>query len=276
MNEMMKKSWILQSISSVLAKLPVRGKERVTRPILSRVRGDYVVRVGGVRMLLSPRDYVQRCVMLGCFEREDTEKARRLLRPGDAVIDVGANCGGLSAIYAQCVGPTGLVLGFEPNPRLKARLDFMKENNALPQLESRPVGLGDQDAEIALSLPPVESGNEDATMATVEGWETTTVRIRRLDDELAAFPGRRFRLMKIDIEGHEHQALLGGKKALSEGLVENLLVEINPYWLKKQDSSASDLWDYIVSLGFVAETAKPSMRMDELANCWFKHAASSR
>jgi xanthine/CO dehydrogenase XdhC/CoxF family maturation factor len=85
----------------VLAKLPVRGKERVTRPILSRVRGDYVVRVGGVRMLLSPRDYIQRCIMLGCFELEDAEKARRLLRPGDAVIDVGANCGGLSAIYAQ-------------------------------------------------------------------------------------------------------------------------------------------------------------------------------
>jgi hypothetical protein len=63
--------------------------------------GDCVVTVGGVEMLLSPRDYVQRCVMLGCFEREDTEKARRLLRPGDAVIDVGANCGELSAIYAQ-------------------------------------------------------------------------------------------------------------------------------------------------------------------------------
>jgi FkbM family methyltransferase len=35
----------------------------------------------------------------------------------DAVIDVGANCGGLSVIYAQCVGPPGLVLGFEPNPQ---------------------------------------------------------------------------------------------------------------------------------------------------------------
>jgi len=193
--------------------------------------GDCVVTVGGVEMLLSPRDYVQRCVMLGCFEREDTEKTRRLLRPGDAVIDVGANCGGLSAIYAQCVGPTGLVLGFEPNPRLKARLDFMKENNDLPQLEIRPVGLGDKDAEIALSLPPADSGNEDATMASVEGWDTTTVQIKRLDDELAAFPGRRFKLLKIDIEGHEHQALLGGSKTVSEGLVEKFLVEITPYWL---------------------------------------------
>jgi hypothetical protein len=142
MKGMVKKSWMLQFISSVLAPLPVRGKERVLRPWLSRVRGDYVVKVGGVKMLLNPADIIQRAVLLGCFEREDTERARRLLRPGDAVIDVGANCGGLSAVYAHCVGPTGLVLGFEPNPRLKARLDFMKENNDLPQLEIRLVGLG--------------------------------------------------------------------------------------------------------------------------------------
>jgi FkbM family methyltransferase len=274
MNEMMKKSWILQSISSVLAKLPVRGKERVTRPILSRVRGDYEVRVGGVRMLLSPRDYIQRCVMLGCLEREDTEKSRRLLRPGDAVIDVGANCGGLSAIYAQCVGRDGLVLGFEPNPRLKARLDFMKENNDLPQLRVLPLALGSEDAEVRLSLPPPDSGNEDATLAVVSGWETATVKIRKLDDELATFSGRRFRLMKIDIEGHEHQALKGGSRALSEGVVENLLVEFNPYWLKEQGSSSDELWDYIVSLGFQACQPKPILAVDELANAWFVHRSA--
>jgi len=126
------------------------------------------------------------------------------------------------------------------------------------------------------SLPPADSGNEDATMASVAGWETTTVRIRRLDEELAAFPGRRFRLLKIDIEGHEHQALLGGKKALSEGLVENLLVEINSYWLKEQGSSASELWDYIISLGFVAKAGKPDLPMGELANYWFRHSTARR
>ena len=94
----MKKSALLQLVCSVLGPLPIRGKERVTRPILSRFAGDYVLSVGGVKMVLCPTDYVQRCVMLGCFEREDTEKSRRLLRPGDAVIDVGANCGGLSGI----------------------------------------------------------------------------------------------------------------------------------------------------------------------------------
>jgi len=46
--------------------------------------------------------------------------------------------------------------------------------------------------------------------------------------------------MKIDIEGHEYQALLGGSKAVSEGLVENLLLEINPSWLKKRASARSE------------------------------------
>jgi hypothetical protein len=51
-------------------------------------------------------------------------------------------------------------------------------------------------------------------------------------------------------------------------------VEINPYWLKEQGSSANELWDYIISLGFVAKAGKPDLRMDELANCWFKHRAA--
>jgi len=108
-------------------------------------------------------------------------------------------------------------------------------------------------------------------MASVEGWETTTVRIRRLDEELAAFPGRGFKLLKIDIEGHEHQALLSGKKVLAEGRVENLLVEINPYWLKEQGSSTSELWDFILSLGFEACQPRPDLMMGDLANCWFAH-----
>jgi hypothetical protein len=113
-------------------------------------------------------------------------------------------------------------------------------------------------------------------MASVEGWDTTTVQIKRLDDELAAFPGRRFKLLKIDIEGHEHQALLGGKRALSEGLVENLLVEINPYWLKEQGSSASELWDFILSLGFEACQPRPDLVMGDLADCWFVHRTAQR
>jgi hypothetical protein len=98
----------------------------------------------------------------------------------------------------------------------------------------------------------------------------------RLDEELAVFPGRRFKLLKIDVEGHEMKALQGGSAALSSGLVENLLVEINPYWLKEQGSSASELWDFILALGFEAVAGKPDLRMDELANCWFRHHSARR
>ena len=166
-------------------------------------------------------------------------------------------------------------LHFEPNPRLKARLDFVKEHNDLPQLVIRRIGLGESNAEVSLSLPPAGSDNEDATMAAVTGWPTTSVKIKRLDDELAAYPGQRFRLMKIDIEGHEHQALKGGSRALSEGVVENLLVEFNSYWLKEQESSVDELWDYIISLGFQGCESKPVLAVGELANSWFVHRSAA-
>jgi len=263
---------LLQAACGVLSALPIRGKERVTRPLLSGLQGDYVISVDGIKMLLTPTDYLQRCLMLNCMEREDTEKARRLLRPGDAVIDIGANCGGLSGIYAARVGESGLVLAFEPNPRLQRRLNFMKENNDLPQLRVIPFALGSEDAEVRLSLPSADSGNEDATLASVSGWETATVKIRRLDEELADYRGRRFRLLKIDIEGHELAALQGGRSALSAGVVQHLLVEINPYWLGEQGTSAEELWGYIESLGFLASGRKPALAKGDLANCWFTHS----
>ena len=42
---------------------------------------------------------------------------RQLIRPGDVVVDAGANIGYLSALLARWVGPSGLVHSIEPIPR---------------------------------------------------------------------------------------------------------------------------------------------------------------
>src|SRR5579872_223267 len=39
---------------------------------------------------------------------------RRLIRPGQKVIDIGANCGVYALTLARLVGPTGRVWAFEP------------------------------------------------------------------------------------------------------------------------------------------------------------------
>src|SRR5581483_5730023 len=55
-------------------------------------------------------------------EPEATSAARQLVRPGDVVIDVGANYGWFTTLFAQAVGPTGHVYAFEPVPATYERL----------------------------------------------------------------------------------------------------------------------------------------------------------
>ncbi len=52
-----------------------------------------------------------------------------VLRPGDAVIDVGANLGWYTVTLAQAVGPNGHVFAFEPRSDIFAQLERSVQEN---------------------------------------------------------------------------------------------------------------------------------------------------
>jgi FkbM family methyltransferase len=61
----------------------------------------------------------------GCIpqQRGQDRLHRRILRPGDLVLDVGANIGYTALVFADAVGPTGRVYAFEPSVRIHALLE---------------------------------------------------------------------------------------------------------------------------------------------------------
>src|SRR3954453_11048007 len=69
------------------------------------------------------------------FDIAVTEVAWRLLRAGDKILDVGANIGYLTSLFAIRVGPSGMVHAFEPHPRVRERLTW---NIARIGLHPRP------------------------------------------------------------------------------------------------------------------------------------------
>jgi FkbM family methyltransferase len=62
---------------------------------------------------LSPR--MRRHLMRGGYERAERKLLARLIRPGDAVIELGASMGIVSSLLAKKVGPSGEVAAVEPN-----------------------------------------------------------------------------------------------------------------------------------------------------------------
>jgi hypothetical protein len=68
---------------------------------------------------------------------------KRQLKPGDIVLDVGANVGYISAVAASCIQASGEVHGFEPLSECFARLERLRELNPGLRFTFNNVALSD-------------------------------------------------------------------------------------------------------------------------------------
>lgn len=194
--------------------------------------GDVPVQVGGHRMCLTGwengvRPFVD--LLVGHYEEETTELVERLLEPGMTVVDAGAHVGYYTLLAARCVGPTGRVYAFEPEPENYAVLKKNLELNGYRNVWPLPKALSDTTGPATLfvsgrgtgthSLFP-HSGNEPPVRLPVEA---TT-----LDDFLRARDLTQVDLIKLDIEGGEPAALRGMQETLARSPHVRLIVELSP------------------------------------------------
>jgi FkbM family methyltransferase len=174
----------------------------------------------------------------------------RHIRPGDWVLDVGANVGVLTGQMCRLVGETGRVWAFEPLPRNIARLNELRDLNRLSQLTVFPVALGAADGEADLRLP--EPGHSGWASFTAD-WNTagklpTTVRSLDSVIEEAAPPGR-VSFVKLDIEGFEFDFLAGAHSTLTVHRP-TMYIEFNDPLLVNAGRSSAELLEVCAELGY--------------------------
>jgi FkbM family methyltransferase len=139
---------------------------------------------------------------LGSYETEKMLLAARLLQRGDTVFDIGANVGIYTLLFSECVGETGHVVAFEPVP---ANIHFLRQHVSLNRFCNVSV------VEAAVSSTSGVAAfalGESSSVGHVCAAGDLQVRAVKLDDFLAA-SGRAPSLIKIDVEGGEHDVLKG-------------------------------------------------------------------
>ena len=140
--------------------------------------------------------------------REETF-LRRYLRPGDVVVDVGANFG-LTALAAfTTVGPRGQMHSFEPHPRIfRFLLGNIELNGAEAVVTPYNLALGERAGTVFLTDERADDQNSVSP-------DTTGLRVpmSTLDDAVAQLP--RIALLKIDVEGYEQFVLRGATMTLA-------------------------------------------------------------
>jgi FkbM family methyltransferase len=133
---------------------------------------------------------------------------RSYLRPGDWVVDVGANVGTVTLVASLAVGPSGKVIALEPHPRTYGFLLGNLKLNGVTNVVSRNAAVGDRPGEIWLT----SSVSDDQNSVTGEGQGVRVSQVT-LDDVVAA--NAQIALLKIDVEGYERFVLAGAVKTLS-------------------------------------------------------------
>jgi FkbM family methyltransferase len=146
---------------------------------------------------------------------DEIKFVRRLLRPGQKVIDIGANYGVYTLSMAKAVGPAGRVWAFEPASGTARLLAEGINANGFEQvvLEQSALSGACGTAQFAL--------NENSELnALVHGKlpasAVETVRLVTLDDRLQAYGWREIDFTKIDAEGEEAQILKGGERFFAQ------------------------------------------------------------
>lgn len=182
----------------------------------------------GHEILVPIEDWIGRAIYLvGDLDRKISRLIARIVRPGDTVIDIGANLGLITLQLAALVGPNGLVHAFEPNPALCELLSQTLERNAARNVRLHSYALGLETGRLPLMIPDGNAGRGSLISDARAGWRRVEVVVRPLSEVIAEFGVGPVRFLKIDVEGFEAEVLKGARAWLLSSPPDAILFELN-------------------------------------------------
>ena len=159
--------------------------------------------VQGLRWRLCMQRYIDREIATTkVFEPATTELVRRIVRPGMRVLDVGANLGYFTLLFARQVGPTGRVWAFEPVERYREQLRWhVAANGFEDRVQICDYGLSDASITMNVALDWC-GGTLHWTRAEAPDTREPA-RFLPLDVVASELGLNHVDFVKLDVDGHE-------------------------------------------------------------------------
>jgi FkbM family methyltransferase len=149
------------------------------------------------------------------------------------IFDCGSNIG-MSILFFKKLYPDAVITGFEPDPVTFDTLNTNVTRNALSNVTIHRLALGDRD-ETRKFYRAAERDQSDLTMSTLKDRNSgseLTVECRRL----SPFIVDEVDLLKIDIEGAEHQVLLELASSGKLQLIKKMHIEYHHHIAREEDT----------------------------------------
>ena len=265
---------VAELAASVVSHLPAAALRRLpaaqlllNRALKRRPRTFHAARTSvGFTVDGDTSDLIQRYLyVFGVWEPDITHWLTEHLRPGDVVVDIGANIGYFSLLAATCVGPTGQVLAFEPVPSIADMLTANVQRNNLP-VDVRRVVVGDVTGSSEIFRSAGTNIGRSGTSGGAGRLSEGSVPVVRAADAIDKELWERIRFIKVDVEGDERRVLRGLEPVLAALSPDAaVFVEVNPADLEARGASADELMTAMRGLGFEAFAVHNSYQPEQYA-----------
>lgn len=180
----------------------------------------------------------------GEYSEEEVRVLTSLLRPGDIVVEVGANIGTLTIPMAKAVGPTGAVVAYEPQRVVHQMLCGNVALNGLGNVIAKHAAASD--AQGTLHVPVLDPTKRlNFGDVALERWtEETGVKVPA--ETIDSLGLTSCRLIKADVQGMEASVLRGAAQTIAAHrpalYIENDLRDRSPTLIALIRSMGYRLW----------------------------------
>jgi len=189
----------------------------------------------------------------GFYDLALTRRLAALARQGGILVDVGANVGYFSCLWAA-LNPANAVYAFEPSPR---NLEMLRRNvslhRGLGQVQILDCALGKEEGEFGFELGPEEESGWGGLTVEPSG-KAIQVRVQRLDDVIPA--DTTILVLKIDAEGADTWVLFGAEKTLRQKRIKHIFFEVNPARMQQLGTRSDEAEEFLRSVGYKVHALK--------------------
>jgi len=197
----------------------------------SQLKSNYAI-IDNHKMFLDSEDSL-RLSIKGVYEEAETNIIKKLINKGDVVIDIGANIGYYTLIFARLVGNEGKVFAFEPE---SVNFNLLKKNvelNGYQNVVLVKKAVSNKTGQEKLYLSEDDKGAH-SLIGEIENRKSIQIDCIKIDDYFRNNINK-IDFIKLDIEGSEIEAIKGMSSVLKKIPNIILMTEFNSYLLKKSD-----------------------------------------
>ena len=180
-------------------------------------------------------------------EQEVKEIFLENISPGDVVIDVGSNIGDYTLIASKKVGDSGKVLSFEPLSETFLTLNRNLQLNEITNCMFFQNAVGEKPGLANLYKNNLSGtmGHLDSSLNGKDLIKRDEIEVVTIDDVLTSEHIDTVNMIKIDVEGFEHEVLLGCLQSFKENKIKKILCEVHFKYLESKGKSEEAIYDLL-------------------------------